>query len=75
MTAALPRLDSTNWTVDDVANLPEDLHYELINGRLILTPAAMPIHQIIGVRIVNALEANGPENVAVSPDSSVTTDF
>ena len=75
MTAALPRLDSTNWTVDDVANLPEDLHYELINGRLILTPAAMPIHQIIGVRIVNALEANGPEDVVVSPDSSVTTDF
>jgi Uma2 family endonuclease len=75
MTAALPRLDSPNWTVDDVAHLPEDLHYELINGRLILTPAAMPIHQSIGVRIVQALEANGPEDVIVTPDSSVTTDI
>jgi hypothetical protein len=26
----------TDWTVDDLAGLPPDLNYELINGRLIL---------------------------------------
>ncbi len=40
MTAALhlPDLlrDKQDWTVDDLASLPDDLHYELIDGRLLL---------------------------------------
>jgi hypothetical protein len=37
--------DRQDWTVDDLASLPEDLRYELIDGRLIL-PSPTAIHQI-----------------------------
>jgi len=74
MTAA-PMLDRTDWTVDKVSKLPEDLHYELIDGRLVLTPAAMPIHQSIGIDIALALRANRPDDVIVTTDQSVQIDF
>nr|WP_255644780.1 Uma2 family endonuclease [Actinoplanes polyasparticus] len=66
MTAVLslvdPRLlERHDLTVDDLADLPEDLRYELIDGRLVLTPHALPIHQIIVNRTVNAVEAQCPE--------------
>lgn len=72
---AVPMLDRTDWTVDEVANLPEDLHYELINGRLVLTPAALPIHQSLGIDIAVALRANRPDDVIVTTDQSVQIDF
>jgi hypothetical protein len=37
MTAALNLPDRQDWTVDDLADLPKDLRYELVNGRLTLT--------------------------------------
>ncbi|WP_433721526.1 Uma2 family endonuclease [Actinoplanes sp. CA-051413] len=74
MTAAVHLSDKRDWTVDDVASLPEDLHYELINGRLVLTPAPLPIHQSIGIRIATALEARCPDDVFVSVDQSVLVD-
>ena len=74
MIAALNLPDKRYWTVDDVASLPEDLHYELIDGRLVLTPSPLPIHQFLGVRILNALEAHCSEDVFVSVDQSVQID-
>ncbi|MET1007487.1 MAG: Uma2 family endonuclease [Propionibacteriaceae bacterium] len=74
MTAAVQLPDKRDWTVDDVASLPEDLHYELINGRLVLTPAPMPLHRFICRQTANALEVHGPENILVTEDQSVVID-
>ncbi|MFF5080909.1 Uma2 family endonuclease [Actinoplanes sp. NPDC000266] len=54
-------LERRDLTVDDLVDLPEDLHYELIDGRLVLTPNALPIHQIIANRTANAIEVGCPE--------------
>jgi Uma2 family endonuclease len=74
MTAAVHLPDKRDWTTDDVASLPEDLHYELINGRLVLTPAPLPIHQYICRQTANALEVNSPEGVFLAEDQSVLID-
>jgi Uma2 family endonuclease len=79
MTAAL-RLqdlnlpDKTDWTVDDVANLPEDLYYELIDGRLVLAPTPKPIHTEISVDVVCALRLNRPEDRRPLGEQSVMID-
>src|SRR5690349_6531862 len=78
MTTALPHLDldldRQDWTVDDVAKLPEDLHYDLIDGMLILTPAAMPLHQKIGIMTAVALDAQCPDGFMTTTDQSVLVD-
>jgi Uma2 family endonuclease len=61
-------------TVDDVASLPEDLRYELVHGRLVLTPSPMPTHQNIGAQIWAALLINRPSFGHVSLDQSIMLD-
>ena len=51
-------LGRDDLTVDDITGLPEDLRYELIDGRLVLTPVGLPIHQILATKTVNALDEN-----------------
>jgi Uma2 family endonuclease len=58
------------WTVDDLAELPSDLHYELINGRLLVSsPTAL--HQEIMGWMWTALRANCPPEYRVVMDLSV----
>jgi Uma2 family endonuclease len=64
-------LGRDDLTVDDIADLPEDLRYELIDGRLVLTPRALPIHQIISQDISYALEELRPEDLVVNVEQSV----
>ena len=59
MTAAPILPERREWTVDDLVELPVDLNYELINGRLVVPPAT-PLHQDICVRIFNALDVDCP---------------
>ena len=75
MTAALELnlQDKQDWTVDDLATLPKDLRYELIDGRLIL-PSPTAIHQNIGVRVLLALEADCPPGYMVVTDLSLRID-
>ncbi|MCY1140301.1 Uma2 family endonuclease [Actinoplanes sp. Pm04-4] len=54
-------LERHDLTVDDLADLPEDLRYELIDGRLVLTPHALPLHQVIAMRTAVAIEEHCPE--------------
>jgi hypothetical protein len=58
MTAALklPSLldEKQDWTVDDLASLPKDLRYELIDGRLIL-PSPTYFHQEICYQLATML--------------------
>ncbi|BAL92255.1 hypothetical protein AMIS_70350 [Actinoplanes missouriensis 431] len=67
-------LKRDDLTVDDIADLPEDLRYELIDGRLVLSPLALPIHQFIAHRITVAAEEHCPEDVLVNGEQAVLLD-
>ncbi|GIM89541.1 Uma2 family endonuclease [Paractinoplanes toevensis] len=58
-------------TVDDIVDLPEDLRYELIDGRLVLTPNALPIHQVISQNTAFALERNCPDDFVVNVEQAL----
>ncbi|GIG86532.1 Uma2 family endonuclease [Plantactinospora endophytica] len=73
MTAAPMLPERQEWTVDDLGELPKDLPYELINGRLIV-PSPTHLHQDLCVRILLALEANCPPEYVVSIDLSMRVD-
>jgi Uma2 family endonuclease len=70
MTAALNLPDRQDWTVDDLASLPKDLRYELVDGRLIL-PSPTAIHQDIGVEVLLALRAACPADFMPVVDLSL----
>jgi Uma2 family endonuclease len=74
MTAAVHLPDKRDWTVDDVASLPEDLHYELINGRLVLSPSPLPFHQYLGNEILYSLRERLPRQFFLATDQSVLVD-
>ena len=71
VTPMLP--ERREWTVDDLGELPKDLPYELINGRLI-APSPTALHQFICARVTFALEANCPADYFVSMDQSLALD-
>lgn len=73
MTAAPILPERREWTVGDLGELPKDLNYELINGRLVL-PSATPIHQEIMGEVWYALRANCPSEYFVSMDQSLEID-
>lgn len=74
MTTAPILPERQEWTVDDLGDLPKDLNYELINGRLVL-PSATPIHQDLCVRVLLALEENCPSDYIISIDQSLAIDW
>jgi Uma2 family endonuclease len=55
------------WTLDDLLTLPDDGHrYEIVDGGLLMSPAATPGHQVAACRLANALRAAAPEDVEVA---------
>ncbi|TCB96156.1 Uma2 family endonuclease [Micromonospora zingiberis] len=73
MTVAPILPERSEWTVDDLGDLPKDLPYELINGRLIV-PSPTALHQDLCVRLLLALEVNCPVEYLVSIDLSMRVD-
>ncbi|MET8091269.1 Uma2 family endonuclease [Micromonospora sp. NPDC005220] len=73
MTVAPILPERSEWTVDDLGDLPKDLPYELINGRLIL-PSPTALHQDLCVEILLALRINCPPEYLVSIDLSMRVD-
>ena len=73
MTVAPILPERSEWTVDDLGDLPKDLPYELINGRLIV-PSPTALHQDLCVRLLLALEVNCPAEYLVSIDLSMRVD-
>jgi Uma2 family endonuclease len=59
MTAALSLPQREVWTVDDLAELPPDLPYELVNGRLILLSPGF-VHQFVCGEVFVALRHSCP---------------
>jgi Uma2 family endonuclease len=66
--------DKQDWTVDDLATLPKDLLYELIDGRLIL-PSPTAIHQDIGVEVLLALRLQCPPDLMPVVDLSLKVNY
>jgi Uma2 family endonuclease len=64
-------LGRDDLTVDDIADLPEDLRYELIDGRLVLTPLALPTHQLFGLRVGAAIDERCPDDFVVNIEQAV----
>lgn len=61
----MPR-ESHDWTVSDLASLPDDgLQYELIDGVLLVTPAPIPVHQRVVGRLFVLLTAACPAELEV----------
>jgi len=77
MTAALklPSLldEKQDWTVDDLASLPKDLRYELIDGRLIL-PSPTMFHQDVCFQLATMLRPNCPPGYRPVIDISLEVD-
>jgi Uma2 family endonuclease len=73
LSTALNLPERQDWTVDDLASLPKDLRYELIDGRLIL-PSPTPFHQYLCNQVVNALSENCPDGLLVVFDQSIAID-
>lgn len=77
MTAALklPGLldEKQDWTVDDLASLPKDLRYELIDGRLIL-PSPTFLHQEICAELRTMLRPHCPPGYRPVIDVSLEVD-
>ncbi|MDG4817911.1 Uma2 family endonuclease [Micromonospora sp. WMMD956] len=73
MTAAPILPERHEWTVDDLGDLPKDLPYELINGRLVV-PSPTALHQDLRVRLLLALRVNCPPEHLVSFDLSMRVD-
>jgi Uma2 family endonuclease len=71
VTAAPNLPERSVWTVDDLDEVPPDLHYELINGRLVVAPPAVPVHQNLANELWLALRANCPPDYMVSTDQSL----
>src|SRR4051794_11280813 len=61
-------------TVDDIADLPEDLRYELIDGRLVLTPVGVPLHQWLSQKAANAIEDGLPEDLLINIEQAILID-
>jgi Uma2 family endonuclease len=74
MTAALqlPSLldEKQDWTVDDLVNLPKDLRYELIDGKLILSSPTF-FHQHLCIELANMIRPNCPPEFVTVIDASL----
>jgi Uma2 family endonuclease len=64
-------LERDDLTVDDLTSLPEDLRYELIDGRLVLTPSAIPLHNLIGLEAAFAIRELCPVEFIPSYEQSM----
>jgi hypothetical protein len=69
MTASPNVSGEPEWTVDDVRHLPEDLHYELIGGRLMLSPPVLPFHQVLSLQTATALTSPARRRASSAPAS------
>lgn len=50
-----------SWTIEELDDLPDDAcKYELVDGRLDVTPPATQFHQVVGAQLMDVLRATAP---------------
>ena len=67
-------LNSNSLTVADVAILPENFWYELLDGRLVVTPPVSAMHQYFLMQTRMAVAAGRPRDVLAAHSLSVMVD-
>ena len=71
MTASVPR-SADSWTLDDLYHLPNDGNrYELIEGRLLVSPAPDRAHFRAATRLHRLLLRAAPEHLAVGQNAGL----
>jgi Uma2 family endonuclease len=66
MTAMIGLPRDHDWTVEDLALLPDDgLRYELVDGVLLVSPAPVPRHQRAARGVFRLLDALPPDELEV----------
>jgi Uma2 family endonuclease len=73
---AMPQEDHVGpWTINDVVMPPENgMRYELVEGRLVVSPVPPPPHQNAGKRLIRILEAAVPLEYEASPETNIRID-
>lgn len=78
MTIRYPEAPERRLTVDDLAHTPDDgRRYELVDGRLDVSPAPMPLHTDVDTRLTWHLVNNAPDefNVLTGPGINLNTEL
>lgn len=75
MTAAPGLPGDGEWTVNDLSQLPPDLRYELIDGRLIHLPSPTFLHQELCFQLAIMLRQNCPRGWLPGIDISLKVDI
>jgi Uma2 family endonuclease len=70
-----PRVGTPAITADDLPELPPGYRDEIINGRLVVTPAPVWDHQRIALRLAMLLEAQAPIGWRAAPDVNIKIDL
>ncbi|GAA4514856.1 Uma2 family endonuclease [Actinoallomurus oryzae] len=71
---AMPQdVHSEPWTIDDVLAAPpkNGMRYELIEGRLVVSPVPPPPHQAAGKRLIRILDSAAPRELEASPETNL----
>ena len=71
MTSAPIYPQADPWTFDDLDRLPDGLHYEIIDGSLLVSPPPAAFHQLTAVRLLSQIEATLPDDWVVLSPSGV----
>lgn len=59
------------WTVEDLDRLPDGLHYEIIDGSLLVSPPPAAFHQVAALRLVDQIKEALPDDLEVLSPSGV----
>jgi Uma2 family endonuclease len=59
------------WTVDDLDQLPEYLHAEILDGSLIVSPPPTSVHQVAATRLAFQIQAAMPDDREVVAPAGV----
>jgi Uma2 family endonuclease len=71
MTTAPIYVQGDPWTVDDLYRLPDDVHAEIMDGSLILSPSPTSWHQLAATRLSRVLEDAAASDFEVVASSGV----
>jgi Uma2 family endonuclease len=53
------------WTIEDLDRLPDDVHVQILDGSLIVSPSPTSLHQLVSARLSRALEDETPPEFEV----------
>lgn len=65
MTTAPIYVQGDPWTIDDLDRLPDDVHVQILDGSLIVSPSPTSVHQLVSARLARALEDQAPPELEV----------